>query len=502
MFKKLSLTPLWIADEKDFEKAKVRAALRAEVIVDAILGTGFKPPIRGIAARAVAEINQCQGWVVAIDVPSGVDSDSVEPTLSTADDQVCADAVISFTALKPALVFDHVSDGPIAVASIGSPDSVIASSSSLREDALTSADFGLFAGPRKRDSNKGNFGHVLIVGGSVGKSGAAAMAGMAALRTGAGLVTVACPRSVQATIAAFAPELMTFPLEETKEGSISMLALANRGEWLEGKSVVVVGPGISRNEETAEFVRDLVSICPEWMVIDADGLNAFAGRITELQPDKDSNPLAIRVLTPHPGEMSRLAGIPTVEVQANRVATALKVAKETQCCTVLKGHRTLIAGPQEYVWINTTGNPGMAKGGTGDVLSGIVAGMLAQWPGQLGILRPEEAAISDSVARVISKSDPEAKGLNALIRKRNLSTDEKLKLEINEKIRAKTAEAVTLLNCLAVNHAVYLHGLAGDIARDLYGEKSMLATEITQCIDEAYTSMETERHSKFAYIQR
>ena len=271
------MKPLWVADEKDFEKTEIKTALDADLIIDAILGTGFKPPIKGVAARAVAEINECDGWMVAIDLPSGVDSDSVEPPISPAGDHAWADGVISFTALKPALVFDHVSDGPIAVAAIGSPDSLVAANSSLRQDVLTSADFDLFGGPRKPDANKGNFGHVLIVGGSVGKSGAAAMAGLAALRTGAGLVTVACPKSVQPVIAAYAPELMTFPLEETKQGTISMLALANRAEWLEGKSVVVVGPGISRNDETAEFVRDLVSICPEWMVIDADGLNAFTG---------------------------------------------------------------------------------------------------------------------------------------------------------------------------------------------------------------------------------
>jgi len=501
MFNKLSIMPLWVADDKGFERADVQSALRAELIVDAILGTGFKPPLKGIARKAVEEINECEGWVVAVDLPSGADGDSDEPALSP-NDYVQADGVISFTALKPALVFGNVTDGPMAIAQIGSPDSLVASCSSLREDVLTSADFEIFAGPRKRDSNKGNFGHVLIVGGSVGKSGAAAMAGLAALRTGAGLVTVACPRSVQPTIAAVAPELMTFPLEETKDGTISLLALANRGEWLEGKSVVVVGPGISRNEETAEFVRDLVSICPEWMVIDADGLSAFSGRIVELQPDKDVNPLTIRVLTPHPGEMSRLAGIPTAEVQAKRVSTALKVAKETGCCVVLKGHRTLIAGPQEYVWINTTGNPGMAKGGSGDVLSGIVAGMLAQWPGQLGVNSSGREPESESFARIVSKNDPEAKELNALIRKRNQSVDENLRLEIDEKIKTKSAQAIALLNCLAVDHAVYLHGLAGDIARDLYGEKSMLATEIIHCIGEAYALVEAESHSKFAYIQR
>src|SRR5258707_1312889 len=156
------------------------------------------------------------------------------------------------------------------------------------------------------DAHKRDFAHVLVVGGSLGKSGAAGMAGLAALRTGAGLVTVASPKSVQPIIAAYAPELMTEPLAETNQGTISLLALANRDKWLQGKSVVVIGPGISRNEETAEFVRDLVSICPESLVLDADGLNAFEGHANDLRPAHDVPTPSARVLTPHPGEMSRL----------------------------------------------------------------------------------------------------------------------------------------------------------------------------------------------------
>jgi hydroxyethylthiazole kinase-like uncharacterized protein yjeF len=389
---------------------------------------------------------------------------------------------------------------------------VIAEKSSLREHVLTSTDIQAFSVPRRRDANKGDFGHVLIVGGSVGKSGAAAMAGLAALRAGAGLVTVACPKSVQPVIAAYAPELMTEPLEETPEGTVSLLALANRERWLAGKSVVVVGPGISRNQETAEFVRDLVSICSEWVVIDADGLNAFENQKDEIQPDKDVNPLAIRVLTPHPGEMARLAAMPTVQVQENRIATALKIAAETCSCVVLKGQRTVIASPEGHTWINTTGNPGMAKGGSGDVLSGIIAGMLAQWPSEIWHASStaewdEQTSIAgnleqQSFARLLSTQDPDAAKIRMFAARYRKTQDSAFGREIQLRIEKKSLQAFVLLNCLAVGKAVYLHGLAGDIARDLYGENSMVATDIINCLGDAFAVCEEESHGKFAYLQR
>jgi NAD(P)H-hydrate epimerase len=478
--------------------------------VDAILGTGFKPPLQGLAAKAVEVINGSQAWVVAVDLPSGVDSDLVEP-LEHDVLHVHADGAISFTAPKPALVFAHLTEGPVAIADIGSPAGLVAQQSHLRQDVVTARDFQMFSGPRNPDAHKGDFGHVLVVGGSVGKSGAAVMAGLAALRAGAGLVTVACPKSVQPVVAASAPELMTVPLEETAEGTIAMLALANRDQWLEGKSVVAVGPGISRNKETAEFVRDLVSICSEGLVLDADGLNAFEGRPEDLQPEPKARSLLMSVLTPHPGEMSRLMGISTGQVQANRVSTALEAAKRTRSCVVLKGHRTVIASPDEHVWINTTGNPGMAKGGSGDVLSGMVAALLCQVFSQFGMVTwstewDPEAHLADfehsDLVHIVSKQDPEAREIKALAEEYRRTLDPELERRLQEMTERKLLQSITLLNCLAVSEAVYLHGLAGDIARDRFGERSMIATDIIACLGEAFTVCEEENFGKFAYLQR
>jgi ADP-dependent NAD(P)H-hydrate dehydratase / NAD(P)H-hydrate epimerase len=503
MFKKLPATPLWVNEDADLAKPEIQQALKAELIVDAILGTGFKPPLKGIAANAVNVLNGLKAWVVAVDLPSGVDSDVAEPLEHDAV-YVHADGVISFTAPKPALVFANLTDGPIAISDIGSPAALVAQQSHLRQDVLSARDFQMFSGPRKPDAHKGNFGHVLVVGGSVGKSGAVVMAGLSALRAGAGLVTVACPKSVQPIVAASAPELMTVPLEETAEGTIAMLALANREQWLEGKSVVVVGPGISRNPETAEFVRDLVSICSEGLVLDADGLNAFEGRPEDLQPDPKVRSLLMSVLTPHPGEMSRLLSIPTTQVQRNRVSTALDAAQKTGCCVVLKGHRTVIASPDGHVWINTTGNPGMAKGGSGDVLSGIVAAVLAQMPSQVGVV-PWHAEIepeNSGLVHFVSKHDPEAQEIKALAEQVRKTHDPELQRRFQEKNERKLLKSVMLLNCLSVSQAVYLHGLAGDSARERYGEKSMIAGDMIECLGDAFAVSEGELFSKFAYLQR
>src|SRR5215813_2971267 len=196
VFKDLGAVPLWVSEEAEFAKPVVREALMAELIVDAILGTGFKPPLKGLAAKAVELINSCRGWAVSVDLPSGVDADREDP-LEAGEAVVHADAIISFTAAKPALVFGNLTDGPIAIADIGSPEALIATLSHLQEDVLTSKDFRMFTGRRSPDANKGDFGHVLVVGGSLGKSGAAVMTGLAALRSGAGLVLVECPKSVQ-----------------------------------------------------------------------------------------------------------------------------------------------------------------------------------------------------------------------------------------------------------------------------------------------------------------
>jgi hydroxyethylthiazole kinase-like uncharacterized protein yjeF len=341
------------------------------------------------------------------------------------------------------------------------------------------------------------------------------MAGMAALRTGAGLVTVACPKSVQPTIAAYAPELMTVPLDETAEGSISLLALRKREELLEGKIAVVIGPGLSSHPEAQEFVRDFVGICPVQLVIDADGLNAFAGRVEDLQPEETeswwTDLEALRVLTPHPGEMGRLLGIDTGEVQHSRIRMALRAATQSLCTVVLKGHRTVIASPHGYVWINTTGNPGMAKGGSGDVLSGIVAGLLAQLehvPGMLGWKATVDADLDigrpdmQGIFRKVAMEAPSAAEIQALGSQYEETKDPVLKKTIEGKLQEKIKQMFVLLGPLNVARAAYLHGLAGDIAASLYGQQSMIATDIINCLGEAFAVCEQESYSKFTYLKR
>jgi ADP-dependent NAD(P)H-hydrate dehydratase / NAD(P)H-hydrate epimerase len=510
MFKKLGMPVLWAADEKDFSQPEIEQALKSDLILDAILGTGFKPPLKGIAEKMIVRINKAQGFVLAVDVPSGIDADlSWTPEADAI--YVQADAAISFTAPKPALVFGNLTEGPIAVAPIGSPARLIAEHSEVIRNVLTARDVLSISSPRPADAHKGDFGHVLVIGGSIGKSGAAAMAGMAALRAGAGLVTVAAPKSVQPLIAMSAPELMTEPLPETAEGTISLLALAERERLLKGKSVVVIGPGISRNEETAEFVRDLVSVCSAAMVIDADGLNAFQGAADELRPDNEVGPLAVRVLTPHAGEMARLIGVPTGQIQSNRLLLARKTANETQTLMVLKGYRTVIANPRGEYWVNTTGNPGMAKGGSGDVLSGIVAAMLAQFtqmedssymPREAGMDPPLGDVSPSSFFRWVSARDADAEKIRTLRDEYLKKKDPSLLKEIQALMDEKVRQAIMLVASLHVAKAVYLHGLAGDIAASLYGQQSMIATDIINCLGEAFAVCEDEAASKFIYLQR
>ncbi len=442
MFRKLSATPLWVSEESDFEKAEVQQALRTELIVDAILGTGFKPPLKGIAATVIKLINGLAASVVAVDLPSGVDADSMQS--AETDAAIRADGVITFTAPKPVHVFAQVTAGPLAVAQIGSPAKLVHEQARSQQEVLSLDEIAQTFPPRAPDAHKGSFGHVLVIGGSVGKSGAAAMAGLAALRAGAGLVTVACPKSVQPVVASYAPEIMTQPLPETSEGTIALRALEVLQRLAEEKSCLAIGPGLSRNPETAELVRQLLKSTETCAVVDADGLNAFENHTQDLSGEGEGR--RVLVLTPHPGEMARLTGLSTREIQSNRVQTASDAAKKYRAIVVLKGHRTIIATPAGPVWINMSGNPGMAKGGTGDVLTGVTAAVLAPHANEI---RNNEL----SAARYVAT-------------------------------------------------AVHLHGLAGDLARDLYGEESMLATDMIECLGDALALYREESQDKFAYLQR
>jgi hydroxyethylthiazole kinase-like uncharacterized protein yjeF len=379
MLAKLPVAPVTIRSEEELKGAGARspssALHEAELILDAMLGTGFKPPVSGLIARAIELINALPVPVFAVDIPSGASADAFAPEPHL---RCRADAIVTFTAPRPAHVFADLTRGEIVVGQIGSPPEAI--QSQLNLDVIAWPDIKSCFAPRAPDANKGSFGHVLTIGGSLGKSGAAAMAGMAALRAGAGLSTVATPRSVQPMVAGFAAELMTEPLAETEAGTISLAAIeyGRLDAIVAGKTVLALGPGISRQADTVQFIRAVVDKYPQPLVIDADGLNAFAGSTEKL--NGSTRPL---VLTPHPGEMARLAGISTSQVQQDRIGVARSFARDHHCIVVLKGHRTLVAEPGGQVWVNMTGNPGMATGGTGDVLTGLIAGMIAQFPNNL-----------------------------------------------------------------------------------------------------------------------
>jgi len=351
--------------------------------------------------------------VIAVDIPSGADVNGMAPQTGTI---ARADAVVTFTAARPVHVFGQLTHGPTYVADIGSPDEAVVSS--LHLNVITARDIASLVAPRVADSNKGNYGHVLVIGGAVGKAGSVAMAGMSVLRVGAGLSTVATAQSALPTVAGFHAELMTEPLPETSAGTIATGASEKIGELAKGKTVVAIGPGISRDSQTAELVRMLVATCRMPMVVDADGLNAFQDRTQELNGNG-----RVLVITPHPGEMARLAGCTIAEVQQDRLVTARKFAREHELIVVLKGHRTLVVQPDGEAWVNTTGNPGMSTGGTGDILTGMVAGMIAQHP-------------KEAMSAVIA--------------------------------------------------AVHLHGLAGDVMCESMGEHSLVATDLLQGLPEAF----------------
>jgi ADP-dependent NAD(P)H-hydrate dehydratase / NAD(P)H-hydrate epimerase len=378
MLSRLGQTPIQILEAGELRSQEVLAAFQqAELFVDAVLGTGFKPPLRDLAAEAGKLLAEFHAPVVAVDLPSGWDADSREAENAAA---FRANAVVTFTAPKLAHLFGNMTRGPIVVADIGSPDAAVQSATGL---SWAGSSKSITEKPRPVDSNKGKYGHVLVIGGSWGKAGAPAMASLAALRAGAGLVTAAVPESILATVSRCALELMTAPLQETalgvsRYGEISCrnLEAGVLRPLLERKTVIALGPGMGQEAEASKFVTGLFGETNLPMVIDADALNVLANGHLHLLDGRKRT----LVLTPHPGEMARLAGLTIPEVQARREEVAREFATRHSVTLVLKGWRTLIAHPDGSIAVNTTGNPGMAKGGSGDILTGIVAAMLAQHP--------------------------------------------------------------------------------------------------------------------------
>ncbi len=357
-------------------------ALDTDLVVDAVLGTGFKLPMKGLALAALEWLRPSHAPVLAVDLPSGWPADE---TSATVDGPVFpADAVVTFTAPKLAHVFGQLTrrwDQPIVVAPIGSPDAAIVSTLGIDWAGFS---LELAQAPRAAAANKGNFGHVLVVGGSFGtaggKAGAPAMTSLAALRSGAGLVTAAVPAPALPIVAQFVPELMTWPLAASAAGEISAKNIESKhiAALTAGITVLAIGPGIGQSRGTVEFTAEFLSSTQIPAVIDADALNILARKQALLARLSRKGKRTV-VLTPHPGEMARLAGATVAEVQANRLETARNFAQRFGVTLVLKGARTLIAHPDGRVAVNTTGNPGMAKGGSGDLLTGLIAGLLAQY---------------------------------------------------------------------------------------------------------------------------
>jgi NAD(P)H-hydrate epimerase len=355
----------------------------AHVIIDGIFGTGFRGAASGVIANAIEDLNRHSrkataahpALVLAVDTPSGLPSDG-QPA---EEPLVYAHKTVTFTAPKPGQLISRDADavGALQVVSIGSPAALI---EEIGKGALRWIEPQEFAGlplVRSWDSHKGLYGHVLVVAGSLGKSGAAIMSSQAALCAGAGLVTVATPDVVLPIVAAAHPELMAEPLAATDKGTIAMRNIAEQrfAQIAEGKTVLAMGPGLGQHPETQEFIRSIARQTDLPLVLDADGLNAFAGRADELRNRKTK----FVAITPHPGEMSRLLGIPTKEIQQERVKAAQEAAKRWNVHVVLKGSHTIVTSPDRPLFVNTTGNPGLAKGGSGDVLTGVLAGLTAQF---------------------------------------------------------------------------------------------------------------------------
>jgi NAD(P)H-hydrate epimerase len=395
-----------------------------DLVVDAILGTGFRGRLNGLLETVVADVNGMGVPIVAIDVPTGVSADThvLEGAAIEASMTVTLGAPKIPLILPPA----ELHGGDLVIADIGIPHPVFDELEGDHLELLTRERMREVVPSRAADSHKGDFGRVLVVAGSLGRTGAAHLTAIGALRSGAGLVTIATPRSCVPIIAGLAPEYMTEPLDETAAGTIDFSAVDRVLDF--HADVIAVGPGLGTAPGTSAFVHALVERVGVPLVLDADALNAFTG-----DPDRLMGRDGVDVIiTPHPGELARLLNISTEAVQSNRVGHAREFATRHRVHVVLKGHRTIIAGPDGRTFVNLTGNAGMATGGTGDLLTGMVAAWFAQ---------------------------------------------------------LLDAEAASTL-------AVYLHGTAGDLAEADEGEVALIASDIADRLGDAVLELTARRKSQ------
>jgi len=371
-----------VRDSASLEAAWPKIA-SAHTIVDALLGTGLRGPAAGVIAEAITRLNKFSrnatlarpAFILAVDIPSGLPSDG-QPAEGPV---LFAHQTVTFTAPKIGQLLSNQAGccGHLEVRQIGSPAALVEEIGQGSARWAEPEEFASLPLVRAGDSHKGTYGHVLLLAGSMGKSGAAILAGRAALRSGAGLVTIATPEPVQPIVAVGQPEYMTEPLQATKSGTLSLRSLVDGtfGELEEGKSVLAIGPGLGTHRQTQEFIRTIVTQTELPVLLDADGLNAFAEHADSLRK-RNTKFLAI---TPHPGEMARLLGASTKDVQADRMKVARESALKWNAHVILKGFHSIVASPTGDLCINTAGNAGLAKGGSGDVLSGLLAALTSQF---------------------------------------------------------------------------------------------------------------------------
>ncbi|HEY2943382.1 MAG TPA: NAD(P)H-hydrate dehydratase [Vicinamibacteria bacterium] len=365
-----------VVDEAAWAAARP-AVFAADLLVDALLGTGLKEEPAGVVGQAIRDVAQRgdpgRSPLVAVDIPSGLSSDNGEtpwPTLTAA-------LTVTFAAPKYGHVLPPACErvGELVVADIGIPRPLLEAAQLW---LLEAADAARVFPPRPPGAHKGTFGHVLVIAGSVGKTGAAVLAATAALRTGAGLVTVATPAPALPIVAVARAEAMTEPLPVDASGALDAAAVTRALALAKDRDAVVLGPGLGQEAGTRAFVRDLVRRCPAPLLVDADALNALAPSARDKGATDALRRTAPTVVTPHPGEMARLVSTSAAEVQRRRLETARALAMETGAVVLLKGQRTIVARADGRAAVNPTGNAGMATGGTGDALSGIIGALLAR----------------------------------------------------------------------------------------------------------------------------
>jgi hydroxyethylthiazole kinase-like uncharacterized protein yjeF len=355
--------------EKEWQIHK-RVLKKATLVLDAIFGTGLTKPAMGLYAKVIEDINSSEAYTIAVDIPSGLSADSFQKIGPCVE----ADLTITLAAPKIAHVFPPTEEivGELVVADISVPPGLF-DDDKLKLELVEEEQIIPYFLPRKSGTHKGNYGHLFILSGSLGKTGASVMAGKAALKMGAGLVTIGTPQSCLPIVARAMAELMTEPLPETPKKTFSADALERSLELLQDKDALLLGPGISTHPSTAEFVKTLLPRIKVPVVLDADALNILAD-----EPDILKSFKKIAIVTPHPGEFARLLSLSTKEVVERKLELGPKFAQEYGVYLVLKGYRTLVCTPDGKTYINPTGNPGMATAGSGDVLSGMIASMIIQ----------------------------------------------------------------------------------------------------------------------------